>query len=181
MAARIDAQAAPLESERATLVAEKEEALASTRALKAAMDTITAKDREVVVAQATLAAAEAKAVAEAATRAEADTALRSAREETEAALQAAREKGKKAAEDEFAARFFQGYSDLKRRVAEDHPEWDWQATLGWPPTTGMRRPRKLAGRHRSRRAQAPLMRVMLPGVKRAWRHQPRLALSRSFR
>ena len=30
----------------------------------------------------------------------------------------------KAAEDEFAASFFQGYSDLKRRVTEDHPEWD---------------------------------------------------------
>ena len=95
-------------------MAEKEEALASARALKAAMDTITAKDREVVVAQAALAAA----------RAEAEAALRSAREETEAALQAAREEGKKAAEDEFAAGFFQGYSDLKRRVAEDHPEWD---------------------------------------------------------
>ena len=103
MAVRIDAQAASLESEWATRVAEKEKALASTRALKAAMDTITAKDREVVSAQAALVAAEAKALAEAAAWAEAEAALRYAREETEAALQAVREEGKKAAEDEFAA------------------------------------------------------------------------------
>ena len=44
--------------------------------------------------------------------------------EAEVALQAVREEGKKAIEDEFAAGFFQGYSDLKRGVAEDHPEWD---------------------------------------------------------
>ena len=86
MVAGIDAQAASLESERATRVAEKEEALASARALKAAMDTITAKDREVVVAQAALVAAKTKALAEAAARAEAEAALRSAREETETAL-----------------------------------------------------------------------------------------------
>ena len=52
MAVGIDAQAASLESERESRVAEKEEALTSVRALKAAMDTITAKDKEVVVAQA---------------------------------------------------------------------------------------------------------------------------------
>ena len=75
MAAGIDAQAASLESENATRVAEKEESLASARALKAAMDTITAKDKEVVVAQAALAAAEAKALAEAAARAQAEAAL----------------------------------------------------------------------------------------------------------
>ena len=50
MAAGIDAQAASLDSERAARVAEKEESLATARALKAALDTITAKDREVVVA-----------------------------------------------------------------------------------------------------------------------------------
>ena len=33
----------------------------------------------------------------------------------------------KAAEEEFGANFFQGYSDLKRRVALVHPEWDLTA------------------------------------------------------
>ena len=47
-----------------------------------------------------------------------------ARAEAEEAIAAARAEARKAAEDEFAAGFFQGYSDLKRRVAEDHPEWD---------------------------------------------------------
>ena len=50
--------------------------------------------------------------------------MAAARAKAEVALQAAREEGKKAAEDEFAAGFFQGYSDLKRRVAEDYPDWD---------------------------------------------------------
>ena len=66
------------------------------------------------MAQATQATAEAKALADVA----------AARAEAKVALQAAREEDKKAAEDEFAAGFFQGYSDLKRRVAEDHLEWD---------------------------------------------------------
>ena len=52
MAAGIDAQVASLESKRASRVAEKVEALASARALKAALEMITAKDKEVVVAQA---------------------------------------------------------------------------------------------------------------------------------
>ena len=61
MAAGIDAQVASLESKRASCVAEKAEALASTRALKAALETVSAKDKKVVVAQAAQAAAEAKA------------------------------------------------------------------------------------------------------------------------
>ena len=76
------------------------------------METISAKDKEIIVAQVAQAAAEVKALADvAATRAEAKVSICDAREE-----------GMKAAEDEFAAGFFQGYSDLKRRVAEDHPD-----------------------------------------------------------
>ena len=52
MAAGIDAQAASLEYEWASRVAEKAEALASARALKVALETVSAKDKEVVVAQA---------------------------------------------------------------------------------------------------------------------------------
>ena len=34
------------------------------------------------------------------------------------------------ADEEFDAGFFQGYADLKRRVAVDHPEWDLSAYSG---------------------------------------------------
>ena len=34
------------------------------------------------------------------------------------------------ADEEFDTGFFQGYSDLKRRVAIDHPEWDLFAYSG---------------------------------------------------
>ena len=37
---------------------------------------------------------------------------------------AARVEAEKTTEDEFAAGFFQGYFDLKRRLATNHPEWD---------------------------------------------------------
>ena len=33
-------------------------------------------------------------------------------------------KAGKTVEEEFEASFFQGYADLKRRVAVDHPKWD---------------------------------------------------------
>ena len=57
-------------------MSEKAEALASARALKTTIDTIAAKDKAVVVAQAAQAAAEAKALADvAAARAEAEVAL----------------------------------------------------------------------------------------------------------
>ena len=34
------------------------------------------------------------------------------------------------ADEEFEAGFFQGYSDLKRRVVVDHPEWDLSTYSG---------------------------------------------------
>ena len=52
------------------------------------------------------------------------------RVEANDAVAVARAEAEKAVEDEFASGFFQGYSDLKRRVAEDHPEWDLSAYSG---------------------------------------------------
>ena len=46
------------------------------------------------------------------------------RAEADDVIAAARPEAGKAVEDEFTAGFFQGYSDLKRRVAVDHPKWD---------------------------------------------------------
>ena len=105
---------ASLESERASRAEEKLEAFSTARALKAALETVSAKDKDIVVARAAQAVAEAKALVDVA----------AARAEAEVAVAATREEVRKAAEDEFAAGFFQGYSDLKRRVAEDHLEWD---------------------------------------------------------
>ena len=48
--------------------------------------------------------------------------LEAARAELEKAAASRAEAAK--ADEEFEAGFFQGYSDLKRRVAVDHPEWD---------------------------------------------------------
>ena len=50
--------------------------------------------------------------------------------EADEAIATARAEAKKAAEDEFGANFFQGYSDLKRRVALAHPEWDLSTFSG---------------------------------------------------
>ena len=47
----------------------------------------------------------------------------------EEATAAAQNNAEKTVEDEFAAGFFQSYSDLKRRVAMDHPAWDLSAYL----------------------------------------------------
>ena len=44
------------------------------------------------------------------------------RAEADDAVAATRVEAGKAVEDEFAVDFFQGYSDLKRRVAADHLE-----------------------------------------------------------
>ena len=52
------------------------------------------------------------------------------RPEAEEVAAPTRDEAEKTAKDEFAAGFFQGYSDLKRRVAIDHPEWDLFASLG---------------------------------------------------
>ena len=110
-----------MESERASRAAETLEAFSTVRVLKAALETISAKDREVNTARATQAVAEAKSLADvAAAQAEVST----AKAEAEDAIAAAQVEASKATEDEFTADFFQGYSDLKRRVAEDHPEWD---------------------------------------------------------
>ena len=49
------------------------------------------------------------------------------RAEAEEAVTTDRAEAEKPAEDEFGACFFQGYSDLKRRVALAHPEWDLSA------------------------------------------------------
>ena len=52
------------------------------------------------------------------------------RAEAVKAITIARGEAEKTAEDEFATGFFQGYSDLKRRVAMDHPDWDLSAYSG---------------------------------------------------
>ena len=77
-------------------------------------------------------------------RAEARKAVE-ARKATEAKIAIARAESEKAAEEEvatfrvaiekaieedFGADFFQGYEDLKRNVALDHPEWDLSALSG---------------------------------------------------
>ena len=62
--------------------------------------------------------AEAKKAAEA----EEATFRAEAEQATEEALTTVRAEAEKAAEDEFGASFFQGYSDLKRRVALTHPK-----------------------------------------------------------
>ena len=54
--------------------------------------------------------------------------LEAAREELEEAAASRADAAK--ADEEFDAGFFQGYSDLKRRVAIDHPEWDLSAYSG---------------------------------------------------
>ena len=45
------------------------------------------------------------------------------RSEAKEAVAAAREEDKKTTKDEFATGFFQGYADLKRRVALAHPKF----------------------------------------------------------
>ena len=50
-----------------------------------------------------------------------------ARKASEAEVVAIRAEAEKSAEDEFGAGFFQGYSDLKRRVALIHTEWNLTA------------------------------------------------------
>ena len=52
------------------------------------------------------------------------------RAEAEEAVAAARDEAENTTEDKFATGFFQGYSDLKRRVVVDHPEWDLSAYSG---------------------------------------------------
>ena len=75
------------------------------------------------VAVARAEARKAAKVEVAAVRAEADQVA----EETDVAVRAEAEK---AVEDEFGAGFFQGYSDLKMKVALTHPEWDLIAFSG---------------------------------------------------
>ena len=62
LAAGINAQAVSLESERASRVEERLEAFSTAKALKAALETISAKDGEVCAARAAQAASEAKAL-----------------------------------------------------------------------------------------------------------------------
>ena len=63
-------------------------------------------------------------------------AMREAQEKADAATKAAaaaetaREEAEKAADAEFDTGFFEGYSDLKRRVALVHPEWDLSGFIG---------------------------------------------------
>ena len=59
-----------------------------------------------------------------------DAKVEAAHAKAEEEVTAARAEAKKVAEDEFGAGFFQGYTDLKRRVALDHPEWNLSAFLG---------------------------------------------------
>ena len=121
LVAGIDAQLTSLESERASRAEERLEAFSTVKALKAALETISAKDGEVCAARVAQDASEAKALADvAAARAETSA----ARAKAEEAVASARAEARKDAEDGFAASFFQGYSNLKRRVVEDHPKWD---------------------------------------------------------
>ena len=81
LAVGIDAQAASLEFERAARATERLEAFSTPRALKAALETMFAKDGEVCAARATQVASEAKSLADVAT-AQAETfAIRAEAEE----------------------------------------------------------------------------------------------------
>ena len=105
------------------MAAEREKAYKLAQALKAAVALTSRKDDEVEraiqarhwvegeleVARTALVAAETKALVDlAATQAEAA----------------------KEVEKEFRVGFFQGYSDLKRKVALVHPEWDLSSFSG---------------------------------------------------
>ena len=61
-----------------------------------------------------------------ATRAE----VSAVRAEAEEAAATALDEAKKTAEDEFGVGIFQGYTNLKRRVALVNPEWDLFAFSG---------------------------------------------------
>ena len=74
-----------------------------------------------------LAAAEAKTLvditaARAEYKAAAEAEMAIVRAEADEAIVVARAEAEKATEAEFGTGFFQGYSDLKRRVALNHPE-----------------------------------------------------------
>ena len=111
---------ANLQVERVALKSEMEKAHKLAQALKEATALVSCKDEELErVAQ---------------TRTTMETELKITRTALAIAeAKVAEEVGvarAEAAEKEFGAGFFQGYSDLKRRVALVHPEWDLTAYLG---------------------------------------------------
>ena len=74
-------------------------------------------------ARAALAATQAQALANViAAQAAAEAGMVAIRAKAEEAIAAYRVEADKTVEDEFGVGFFQGYSDLKRRVALAHPE-----------------------------------------------------------
>ena len=46
---------------------------------------------------------------------------------------AAKVEAEKATEEEFEEGFFQGYDNLKKRIAVDHPKWDLTGYSGRTP------------------------------------------------
>ena len=106
------------------LTTEREKAQKSAQALKAATTLVSQKDGEVETARATLATAEAKAMVDIA------VAQTEARKAVEAEIAVAPTKAEKATEEDFGSGFFQGYDNLKRRVALAHPEWDLSSLSG---------------------------------------------------
>ena len=122
---------ATLESERATLVAEKVEVFKASKALKAALATISQKEGKLNAAWEALAAAQAKALANnVAARVASNAKVVTAHIEAEEEVAVARVEAEKAPKDEFGADFFQGYTESKIRVALLHLEWDLSAFSG---------------------------------------------------
>ena len=82
-------------------------------------------------ARATLAATQAQALADfVAIWAAAEVEVVAVRAEVNEAIKVAQADAEKAAEDEFRVGFFQGYTDLKRRVAMAYLEWDLSSFSG---------------------------------------------------
>ena len=108
LAAERAAADAALAAGRSALEAEKEKSRAAVQELELAKAMIASKEKDL----------------ELAIKAKLD--VQSALEASHMALSASQKK----AENEFDAGFFQGYADLKRRVALLHPEWDLSTFSG---------------------------------------------------
>ena len=111
--------------------ADKIEAFKDSKALKAATTVISKKEWELNATLAALAAAQAQALEDiVASRTAAEFEMAIVRAEVEEAVAATRVEAKNTAEDDFGASFFQGYSDLKRRVALAYSELNSSAFSG---------------------------------------------------
>ena len=105
-----------MESEQAKLVTEKVKVFEASKALKAALAVISQKEGDLNATRMALAVAQAKALADVvSSRVTAEAKVAAVYVETQAEVE-------KAVEDGFGAGFFQGYTDLKMRVALVHLE-----------------------------------------------------------